>query len=306
MYEVGCYIEEGEYKVEQPQTEHESKYLIKATFNDSLFDYGWGFLHITSKQSGSLEEDLEIAKCAGLSEGYLTSHRIKDHMLNQRSSNIVEEWDDITLQYINRNIAYTKKQIKELSKGDSWMRTLGLVLTQTLAIREGVKRKDPTSKMSETDLFILNSDGDLGDLQNIGANKLWPEMKGFKHGNHTRFPDSWYENHSRCTGLIRLAPNYEDLFVAQDTWSSTNTMNRIMKDYNFKYFDKAIGNKRILFSSYPGVTHSLDDFWLIDNGLVVIETTMHCWNQTQFEKCSPESILTWLRVQVANYLSNKE
>ncbi|KAL7714933.1 Phospholipase B-like [Entamoeba marina] len=61
--------------------------------------------------------------------------------------------------------------------------------------------------------------------------------------------------------------------------------------------------KRTLFSSYPGITHSLDDFWLLDNGLVVIETTMHCWNQDQFEKCSPESVLTWIRVQIANMLS---
>ncbi|GAB1221363.1 hypothetical protein ENUP19_0079G0054 [Entamoeba nuttalli] len=299
----GCYIEKGEYKVEMVQENKE--YLVVGTFNDTLFIHGWGFLHLNSIQSTSLEMDLQLAKCAGLVEGYLTSHRIRDHMNNQRASNVIEEWDKVTMEYINRNIAYSKQQAKDLSLSDPWGRALGIVLAQTFGIREGAIMKEPGLDMTETDIFILNSDGDLSDLQNIAAHNLWPEMKGFKHGNHTRFSDAWYDVHHHCTGLIRLTPNYQDLFVAQDTWSSPTTMNRILKEYHIQYFDKAIGSKRILFSSYPGITHSLDDFWLMDNGLAVIETTMHCWNQDQFEKCTPDSILTWIRVQIANLLSSK-
>ncbi|EDS88606.1 hypothetical protein EHI_052510, partial [Entamoeba histolytica HM-1:IMSS] len=304
-YEAGCYLEGNEYIVESP-IDTAKTYLATGTFKDTLFQHGWGFLRINSAQSTSLDMDKQIAKCAGMVEGYLTAGNIRDSMANQRAQNIVEEWDDVTLQYINRNIAYNKKIVEDQSLNDPWARALGLVLAQTFGVREGALRKLPVLPLTETDIFILNSDGDLGDLQNIAAHCLWPEMKGFHHGNHTRFPDKWYELHSHCTGLIKLLPDYSDLFVAQDTWSSPTTMNRIMKDYHMKYFDKAIGEKSIKFSSYPGVTHSLDDFWLLSNGLSVIETTMHCWNQDQFEKCTPESVLTWIRVQVANWLSSKE
>ena len=302
--EAGCYIKDSNYVIEDKKENQD--YLVTATFNDTLFIHGWGFLHIHSKKSTSLEEDIQISKCAGLVEGYLTSHHIKNHHKNFKIENVQEQWDDVILQYINRNIAYSKQLAAELSQSSSWGRALNLVITQTFAILEGAKLKNPELDISETDFWLLNSGGDLSDIQNIAGNNLWPEMKDFKPGKHTSFSDHWYDTHHHCTGLIKLLDDFSDLFVAQDTWSSLTSMNRIMKEYDFEFYDYGISPKKILFSSYPGLTHSLDDFWLLSNNLCVIETTMHCWNQTHFEKCRPESILTWIRVQIANYLSTKE
>lgn len=87
---------------------------------------------------------------------------------------------------------------------------------------------------------------------------------------------------SHCSALIRLLPNNKDLFISQvsfqksltslfhffethlhlpsfsqDTWSSFNTMTRIMKLYDLSYLlaegdGRRLAGERIAFSSYPG------------------------------------------------------
>lgn len=40
---------------------------------------------------------------------------------------------------------------------------------------------------------------------------------------------------SHCSGLVKLAPNNADLFIAHVTMSSYETMNRILKFYKFAF-----------------------------------------------------------------------
>lgn len=38
-----------------------------------------------------------------------------------------------------------------------------------------------------------------------------------------------------CSALVKVLPNMKDLYFAQDTWSSYNTMLRILKKYSLKF-----------------------------------------------------------------------
>jgi len=48
----------------------------------------------------------------------------------------------------------------------------------------------------------------------------------------------------------------------------------------------------------------MDDFWIMNSGLVVIETTVHTWNTTLYDLyCKPESVLSWIRVSAVNLIA---
>jgi hypothetical protein len=49
---------------------------------------------------------------------------------------------------------------------------------------------------------------------------------------------------------------------------------------------------------------SLDDFYVMDSGLVMLQTTINCLNSTLYDNVSPKSLLAWQRVRVANQLSS--
>ena len=117
----------------------------------------------------------------------------------------------------------------------------------------------------------------------------------------------------RCSALIRLAPNNADLFVAQETWASLNSMLRMYKLYDlpFKMSDREndpalrVPATRVSFSSYPGCLNSGDDFYVLSSGLIQQETTIGNSNKALASRfITPFSVLEWRRNIVANRLAS--
>jgi hypothetical protein len=54
-------------------------------------------------------------------------------------------------------------------------------------------------------------------------------------------------------------------------------MIRIMKNYDTPLHDAAVAAKRVSFSSYPGFLESLDDFYLMDSGLAMVQVSGRRW-----------------------------
>jgi len=81
-------------------------------------------------------------------------------------------------------------------------------------------------------------------------------------------------------------------------------MNRIYKNYELNYNHASIVSKKSSFSSYPGMIFSSDDFYILDTGLVLIETTINILNEDLYSKCNPDgTIMAWVRNLVANRIS---
>ncbi len=57
------------------------------------------------------------------------------------------------------------------------------------------------------------------------------------------------------------------------------------------------------FSSYPGILTSIDDFYVINTQLVVLETTIGNSNVDLWKYVTPETNLYWIRNMIANRLS---
>ncbi|KFM70112.1 putative phospholipase B-like 2, partial [Stegodyphus mimosarum] len=113
-----------------------------------------------------------------------------------------------------------------------------------------------------------------------------------------------------CSGLVKVLPNNENLYVAQDTWSGYNSMLRILKKYIFSFHtamnegSPVIPGHTSTFSSQPGLIFSQDDFYLISSGLVAIETTIGNSNTSLYDFVTPEgTILEWQRNIIANRLA---
>lgn len=59
-----------------------------------------------------------------------------------------------------------------------------------------------------------------------------------------------------------------------------------------------------LFVSSAGFLESLDDFYILSSGLILLQTTNSVYNKTLLKLVVPQSLLAWQRVRVANMMAN--
>jgi len=86
-------------------------------------------------------------------------------------------------------------------------------------------------------------------------------------------------------------------------------MLRIFKSYHFALSDSPVGDYSVLFSSYPGLPWSMDDFYEISSAgptprlLYVMETTNDVCNASLYALVQPKSLFTWQRTLISNLLA---
>jgi len=95
----------------------------------------------------------------------------------------------------------------------------------------------------------------------------------------------------------------DDIFFTHSTWSEYYTINRIYKQYIFD-LELKTASVQMSMSSYPGSLSSIDDFYIMDSGLSVVETTNNIFNTTLWDKLMQQTLFTWQRVRIANALAS--
>ncbi len=83
----------------------------------------------------------------------------------------------------------------------------------------------------------MQINGDLEDLESA-----------LQADHHT---DKAMVGSGHCSALIKLLPQYKDVYVAQDTWTTYQSMLRILKKYDLhyqQYLDSGIKEFHIIFS----------------------------------------------------------
>jgi len=107
----------------------------------------------------------------------------------------------------------------------------------------------------------------------------------------------------RCSALVRLTEGGQDLMVGHTTFSDYSEMSRI-----FKYYDMPLGGnvRRMGFSSYPGVAGSTDDYYLLDSGLVITETTISMLTDEPYDKLDDHTgVPDFMRIMISNRLARE-
>jgi len=168
----------------------------------------------------------------------------------------------------------------------------------------------PTPSISDLDLWLLNSDGDLETLLD-----MYPQ--GVEKGSRRRKQSGDEEEYTDCSALIKLVAQekkksmnsdseieYDDLLSGHTTWRSYAAMLRIYKFYHSQFSSTSgVAANSVAFSASPGFLSSKDDWYITSAGLVSLETTNSIYDEDLYVYVVPQTVLTWQRSILCNRLS---
>ncbi|PAA87041.1 hypothetical protein BOX15_Mlig010955g2 [Macrostomum lignano] len=269
----------------------------------SLNSTGWDVLDIVTTMDKSFKNDTAVMYAAGLLEGYLTADRIALMYQNSIATEFPTEQSRKVLlpkvrNFLTRQYKWARCFAAENPKS-AFHRHTGFVMTQLEGLIDGYLASNDSVVRDPFVLLMLNAAGDLGDIK-TALNDTKPDF--FDRMSNDEFRN-YVQSTGHCSALIRVTPGLERLYMGHSTWSSYSTMLRIYKHYQVNLSDPEAASRGMSFSSYPGCLVSIDDFYILDSGMVMLETTNNVFNVSLFKTVKPESLLSWQRVRIANQIA---
>ena len=237
---------------------------------------------------------------AGMLEGYATASRIKEQVANTK----YYFWQDKDVpsnvtSFLREQGQFVLTQAALPGNKDNqyWMYA-AILQEQLMGLAEGAAAAEPSVTLD--DLNIIQATGDLLNLIPVLAGNTQRPLDW----NNEKVMEYFYK-HSLCTGLIKVTPALDDLFAAHSAWFSYNVDLRIAKHYHFETRNQVtnLAARATSFSSYPGMLESLDDYYIMDSGLVMVQTTNAVFNMTIYPEATPQTMLSWQSVRIANALA---
>jgi hypothetical protein len=282
---------------------------IYGFFNDQLQQTGWGVLEFRAgygNRSSSLSFQTIFA-AAGYLEGYLTAKRIQQHRCNIFFQFFGPKPNPKTLKktkmFMTVQDKWTRKMISAHADTSPYWHHVSYVTAQFDGLVKGyqaaVKNDNSLIQLEVFDFQVLNGAGDLLDLMKVLSPQSIPDFKKMTSEELLMY----VRRQGHCSALIKLLPGFENVFLAHSTWFSYSATNRIYKHYDFNIKDSNTKANAISFSSYPGCLESLDDYYLMNNNLVLIQTTNNMFNASLYNFVKPQSLFAWQRVRVANHMA---
>lgn len=269
-------------------------------FNDTACSIGWGVLQL--RTSATYEDAVQMF-AAGYLEGALTAPAIYDYYRNiigLMYGDVAPRRMAAFRRWFAEQDAWTRAQVERAGGADPFWRHVGLLLAQFDGLLAGYNaHTTPDRQLTAFELQSLNAEGDLWDLVLLLAPELRPDWSRMSRAEAMRYAAT----RGHCSALVRVTPDLSDLLMAHSTWDTFRAMNRIYKTYDLRLRDPAVAVRRMSFSSYPAYLESSDDFYMLDNGLVVLETTNTVYNMSLLERVQPHSLITWIRVRTASALA---
>jgi hypothetical protein len=278
--------------------------LAYATYDASYLSTGWDTLAISSYQGddGKYEDD-QKAYAMGYLEGALTSNQIWNHYQNTKfrkyRTEAGGEMPKDIQQFLTDNFNWAMNMGTTNATDPFWYHAK-LILLQLQGLVDGYNSVTPKEQhMSVVDMQIVNSDAELSDISYIDP-KRRPPLATMTSQEILKYVLS----RSRCSSIIKVAADFSDIWFGHNTWTSFSAMIRIFKEYRFKSNNKTERSLTVAFSSYPGSLSSIDDFYITDKDLYIAETTNEVFNNDLWNVLTPQSLLTWHRVILANRLAD--
>uniref|UniRef100_A0A098LYE7 Phospholipase B-like n=1 Tax=Opheodrys aestivus TaxID=186591 RepID=A0A098LYE7_9SAUR len=272
-------------------------------YNDTVQSTGWGILEIKAGYGNQPVSNEILMYAAGFLEGYLTASRMSDHVANlypQLIKNVIIEQK--IKDFMQKQDEWTRQQIKN-NKDDPFWRNAGYVIAQLDGLYMGnvewAKRQKRTP-LTDFEISFLNAIGDLLDL--IPA--LTSDSRNNDFLSMPEVSRMYQWNMGHCSALIKVLPGYENIYFAHSSWFTYAATLRIYKHWDFRITDPQTKTGRASFSSYPGFLISLDDFYILGSGLIMLQTTNSVFNLSLLKQVVPESLLAWERVRIANMMAD--
>ncbi|EDQ90028.1 uncharacterized protein MONBRDRAFT_20946 [Monosiga brevicollis MX1] len=199
------------------------------------------------------------------------------------------------LKFLAAQFNWTRSQVAA-NQDDVFWQQVGLIMAQYDGLRAGYGANVYDKHVLPEFAFqLLNGNGDFFDII--------PKAVDVTKMSSREFHD-WRMRNGRCSALIKLTGDFSDLFMSHSAWYIYQAMNRIYKHCASYNFQATITHaKKISFSSYPGYLESLDDFYLMSSGLVMLQTTNNVFNTDLQQYIQPESLQSWIRIRTATALA---
>lgn len=264
-------------------------------FHDELNSTGWMRLYVYTSPS---KPPLQAMHGAGYLEGYLTQQRITEYNHNMWSG--VDYTPAELFDFFSQQWQWMMTNIQKYAPKDPYWQHVQYQVEQLEGMTEGYNAASPKNNMSYIDMYMLASWYDLDDI----VAKLKPEKRPKWDAMSVEEINNYLSARMRCSSLVKVTGDLSELYAAHTTWFSYRTMSRILKIYNFPLNGFKVASKIISFPSYPGSLSSLDDFYLTESGLVVMETTNEILNHELYDYVNTTQLLSWMRVMLANRLAH--
>ncbi|XP_045537752.1 putative phospholipase B-like 2 isoform X3 [Papilio machaon] len=228
-------------------------YGARATFRNEINSTGWAFLEVHTSKDVTDEQQ---AYAAGFIEGYLTRDLIWMHWQNMLKGYCYNKTDLCGLieEFIEKNENYIASMVFLNEIDPYWYQVkLYYIQLEGLAVGYNQATSDPYQWLTARDMVWINMLGDLDDLAlSLALPKNLPD--GLLFGDH-------------CTGLIKLLPDFKNLYTAHATWNSYQSMLRLQKMYVLHYKVSPLDKKRIpgykmAFTSYPAFVQTTSTSYL--------------------------------------------
>eukprot|EP00049_Salpingoeca_infusionum_P011479 m.199418 g.199418 ORF g.199418 m.199418 type:complete len:533 (-) comp14943_c0_seq1:2649-4247(-) len=274
-----------------------AKGLNKASAAYGAFDpytnhvSGFGVLQI---ETNPLASDQDQYYAAGYLEGVLTASEIYDqhHNLLAVFSSLANGPNQNMTSFLKTQTAWVDANVKNNTQDPFWVQ-VGLIMAQYQGLQDGYDSVAPSNMSLDWFAFaLLNGCGDMFDLI--------PKTDSTQKPNFEKMTTAEFKSYRQTTGhcsaLVKLTDDFSQMYMSHSSWFNYQVTMRILKHYNFQAKNSV--TKKLTFSSYAGFLESLDDFYLMDAGLVMLQTTNNVF--TDLDKyIVPQSLLSWIRVRVA-------
>eukprot|EP00753_Platysulcus_tardus_P015584 PLAT5104.1.p1 GENE.PLAT5104.1~~PLAT5104.1.p1 ORF type:complete len:554 (+),score=259.67 PLAT5104.1:12-1673(+) len=267
---------------------------------DAHVTSNFGQLHVATNASFPDEQQMYAA---GFLEGALTQTRIFEYVqdMSNWTLNITPGTGvpPALTKWFDSQDAWMREQVSS-QKDDPLWQQMGLILAQFDGIQAGYNATAPSDQaVGQFGFRIINGMGDMLTLFNVLFPSTVPRWERMAPDDM----ESTIALSGHCSGFIKVTGNFSDLFAAHSSWFTYQNMIRVFKHYKLNIANPSTAAHAISFSSYPGMLVSLDDFYMMDSGLVMVQTTNGIYNKTLFSLVKPESLLAWHRVRLANAMA---
>ena len=304
IYNVYYSKTSGKYTVKKSDKIDNSA-IASATYINSYETKGWDFLRISSYDSNVKKySDSNKAYAMGYVEGIINNQRIYQIYRNllyfsyYKDGNIIP---DNLKEFMSKNLEYMKKTCLEKKDKDIYWEHVYYIYQQMLGLYEGYNSAcDENKKLGFIDFQLVVANSDMEDAINYKDKSRRPNFKNMTSDEIRLYTDL----HTHCSALVKAANDFSDIWFGHNTWTTYGAMIRTFKEYRFVTNAHNEKSKVVAFSSYPGSLSSVDDFYYTDSKLVVMETTNSNLNDTLYDLLSPNTLLTWVRVILANRLAS--
>lgn len=273
-----------------------------ADYTDARNTTGWAFLQIATRPHD--DEDTGGARyAAGYLEGYVTWRLIWYHY-----SNVMAKFfrdgavPQPLVDFLNANDQWVIKQINtNFNPNDKlYWQTVNDLYAQLDGLAAGYQAAAPPSmSISRLGMLIVNLQGDLGDIMQ----SLTPSHQRTNFANMSKAEVLAYDlDRTHCSAIVKLLPDGSELYTSHTMWWDMYAMNRVFRTATFPR--KGVPAPVVQQSSYPGTIASTDDFYQMpDTRLVSMETTNPNYNNSLFDLITPNALMYWVRVMVANAIA---